>query len=77
MHQLFSLPTVGSLAEDLGPIIVNASSWSRAEAQDLQRCNKDGEVSTLALMLFWTKTNSDHSKVHQELIELCNWAPIL
>ena len=77
MNQLFSLPTVGSLAEDIGPIIVNASVWNKIEAQDLQRCNKDGEVSTLALMLFWTSKNSDHSKVHQELIELCNWAPIL
>ena len=77
MHQLFSLPTVGSLAEDLGPIIVNASSWSRAEAQDLQRCNKDGEVGTLSLMLYWTASNQDHATVHQEILKLCNWAPIL
>ena len=68
IRQLLGVTTTVELCGQIGAIIVNRDTWTEETAAVLHRCDKDAEIDTLCLLLYWCR---DNDAVLAELIKLC------
>ena len=58
IKQLLDLPTIAELRGQIGPIIVNRDAWLSETTTGLHRCDKDGEIDALCLLMYWCQDNT-------------------
>ena len=68
IRQLLGVSTVVELCGQIGAIIVNRDTWTEETAAILHRCDKDAEIDTLTLLMYWCR---DNEAVLAELNKLC------
>ncbi len=57
IRHLLGVSTVVELCGQIGAIIVNRDTWTDETAAGLHRCDKDAEIDTLCLLMYWCQDN--------------------
>ena len=60
---LGTYPSIPELMKGIGPVTINIDAWVEEGFANLQRFDKDAEVHTLCLLLFWASGTSQEANL--------------